>query len=84
MLPNLRDGATAPGRLPQMAYGRGKGRRGSHRQRGTGAVRGLAAEKHCPVGPVPPLWGPRSFYLSVSREGGGDNDPGPRYPTGCP
>ncbi len=43
---NLHDGATAPGRLPQMSYGRGrKRRRGSHRQSGTGAVCGSAAER---------------------------------------
>ncbi len=52
--PTLCDGATARGPLPQMADGRGKRRRGSHRQSGTGAVRGSAAEEDCPVGPVPP------------------------------
>ncbi len=36
--PALRDGSLAPGRLPQMAVGRGRRRRPCHRPGGAGAV----------------------------------------------
>ncbi len=36
--PALRDGSPAPGRLPQMAVGRGRRRRPCHRPGGAGAV----------------------------------------------
>ncbi len=36
--PALRDGSPAPGRLPQMAVGRGRRRRPNHRPDGAGAI----------------------------------------------
>ncbi len=36
--PALRDGSPAPGRLPQMAVGRGRQRRPNHRPGGAGAI----------------------------------------------
>ncbi len=52
--PALRDGSPAPGRLPQMAVGRGKRRRTNHRPSGTGAVYCAAPHEDRAVGPVPP------------------------------
>ncbi len=52
--PALHDGSPAPGRLPQMAVGRGKRRRADHRPRGAGTVHCAAPPEDRAVGPVPP------------------------------
>ncbi len=52
--PALRDGSPAPGRLPQMAVGRGRRRRPNHRPGGAGAVYCAAPHEDRAVGPVPP------------------------------
>ncbi len=52
--PALRDGSPAPGRLPQMAVGRGRRRRPSHRPGGAGAVYCAAPHEDRAVGLVPP------------------------------
>ncbi len=68
--PALRDGSPAPGRVPQMAVGRGKRRRPDHRPRGAGTVH--CARSHKPPRGFPPfelLYGrqPRGV-LDVLRE----------------
>ncbi len=52
--PALRDGSPAPGRLPQMAVGRGRRRRANHRPCGAGAIYCAAPQEDRAVGPVPP------------------------------
>ncbi len=52
--PALRDGSPAPGRLPQMAVGRGRRRRPNHRPGGAGAVYCAAPHEDRAVCPVPP------------------------------
>ncbi len=52
--PALRDGSPAPGRLPQMAVGRGRRRRTNHRPGGAGAIYCAAPQENRVVGPVPP------------------------------
>ncbi len=52
--PALRDGSPAPGRLPQMAVGRGRLRRADHRPCGAGAIHCAAPQEDRAVGPVPP------------------------------
>ncbi len=51
--PALRDGSPAPGRLPQMAVGRGRRRRTNHRPCGAGAIYCAAPQEDHAVGPVP-------------------------------
>ncbi len=51
---SLRDGSTAPGRVPQMAVGRGRQRRPDHRPCGVGAVHCAVTQEDRAVGPVPP------------------------------
>ncbi len=52
--PALRDGSPAPGRLPQMAVGRGRRRIADHRPCGAGTVHCAASQEDRAVGPVPP------------------------------
>ncbi len=52
--PALRDGSPAPGRLPQMAVGRGRRRRADHRPCGAGTIHCAASQEDRAVGPVPP------------------------------
>ncbi len=52
--PALRDGSTAPGRMPQMAVGRGRRHRPDHRPCGAGAIHCAATKEDRAVGPVPP------------------------------
>ncbi len=56
----LHDGSPAPGRVPQMAVGRGKRRRPDHRPRGAGTVDCVVAQEDHAVGLVPPpdVYGP--------------------------
>ncbi len=51
--PALRDGSPAPGRLPQMAVGRGRRRRADHRACGAGTIHCAASQEDHAVGPVP-------------------------------
>ncbi len=60
--PALRDGSPAPGRLPQMAVGRGRRRRTNHRPCGAGAIYCAAPQEDRAVGPVPP---PASLDLAI-------------------
>ncbi len=73
--PALRDGSPAPGRLPQMAVGRGRRRRLYHRPGGAGAVGpvpppGVAGSGHPthwgPDGGVPWGWRNPTVRLSLS------------------
>ncbi len=52
--PALRDGSPAPGRVPQMAVGRGRRRRPDHRPGGAGTIHCAVTQKDRAVGPVPP------------------------------
>ncbi len=52
--PALRDGSTAPGRVPQMAVGWGKRCRPDSGSGGAGAVHRAAPQEDRAVGPVPP------------------------------
>ncbi len=52
--PALRDGSTAPGRVPQMAVGWGRRCRPDSGSGGAGAVHRAAPQEDCAVGPVPP------------------------------
>ncbi len=68
----LRDGSPAPGRLPQMAVGRGRRRRTNHRPCGAGAIYCAAPQED------------RALYRSLSGDGGGDIGPGSGHPAGRP
>ncbi len=52
--PALRDGSPAPGRVPQMAVGRGRRRRPDHRPCGAGTIHCAVPQEDRAVGPVPP------------------------------
>ncbi len=52
--PALHDGSPAPGRVPQMAVGRGRRRRPDHRPCSAGTIHCSVTQKDRTVGPVPP------------------------------
>ncbi len=65
--PALRDGSAAPGRVPQMAVGRGRRRQPDHRPRGAGTVHQAVTEENRTVGQVPPpdVVGPGHSHLHL-------------------
>ncbi len=67
--PTVRDGSTAPGRMPQVALGRAPRRRGSDRPGGAGAF-------HCPTTPADGWVRPSSWLRTIWRRSPGSPSPG--------